>query len=89
MIHPQPKPKRVRLKGKAYTEFRKAVYEREQGICQGCRQYAPLLWGGVFNEYRCGHVSHKKSRGAGGGDTMDNVKWLCFDCHRAEHDGKA
>ena len=84
-----PKHKPVRLKGKAYTEFRKAVYERANGICAGCAGPVPLLdYNGKFNIYTCGHVSHIKSRGAGGSDTLDNVEWRCFSCHMRKHSGR-
>ena len=76
-----PKKKAIRLKGKAYTLFRKAVYERARGMCDECGLPAPLLDDGRFNVFTCGHVAHIRSRGAGGGDTLDNVKWKCWECH--------
>ena len=86
-MKPQPKPKTIRLKGKAYTKFRLEVYEREEGLCQDCGVFVPALIDGRFDEFLCGHVAHIKSRGACGGDTHDNVKWKCFKHHRREHDG--
>lgn len=86
-----PKIKLIRLKGKAKTAFRIALYDREGGLCQGCHKYAPLYYDGTyFHPYYCGHVSHIKSRGAGGADTMDNVMWHCFNCHRdwEDHTGR-
>ena len=80
-IRPDPKIKPIRLKGKAKTEFRKKVFKRAGGMCHDCGNYAPRLWHGVFNRLWCGHVSHIKSYGAGGGDTMDNVHWKCNECH--------
>ena len=76
-----PKPHTVRLKGKAYTAFRKAVHDRARGMCEQCGLPAPLLDDGKFNLYTCGHVSHRKSRGAFGGDTLDNAEWKCYWCH--------
>lgn len=88
MLNSQPKKKAVRLKGKAYSAFRKEVYERENGVCQECETYAPLFdVYGQFNEFTCGHVSHIKSRGSGGSDTLDNVKWKCFKCHNIKEHG--
>ena len=81
-----PKPITIRLKGRKYTEFRQAVHNRANGLCEKCGKWVPMYVHGEFDEYRCGHVSHKKSHGAGGADTMDNAKWLCFNCHRSEHD---
>ena len=83
-----PKPKIIRLYGRDYTEFRESVFNQANGCCWNCGRYVPLYINGEFDEYRCGHVVHKKSRGAGGGDTLDNTEWGCFDCHRAEHDGR-
>ena len=76
MMYPKKKP--VRLKGKAYTEFRYKVFFRAGGICQDCKKWAGIKGPDVFS---IGHVAHIKSRGAGGGDTMDNVRWLCYQCH--------
>ena len=86
---PNPKKKRIKLTGKAYTEFRRKVGERASFHCEKCGVHAPRLWYEKFNLYHCGHVCHKKSRGAGGDDTMDNVWWGCFDCHTAERSWKS
>lgn len=84
-----PKNKPVRLKGKAYTEFRREVYNQANGICSDCGMYAPLVdpISFCFEVFTCGHVSHIKSRGAGGGDTMDNVRWKCYSCHILKEHG--
>ena len=81
MLNPCPKHKPIRLKGKAKTEFRRKVAERAGEFCDVCGVHAPRLWRGRFNRLWCGHVAHIKSYGAGGGDTMDNVKWKCNYCH--------
>ena len=86
---PQPKPPRIKYEGKEYTAFRKKVATSANERCECCDCPAPrLLPEGGFDEYRCGHVSHIISRGAGGSDTLENTKWYCFKCHRAGHDGK-
>jgi len=85
LIRPVPKPKTIRLEGQAYTAFRKEVCDRAHSRCEICGKYAPLLIDGYFDLYGCGHVSHIKSRGAGGSDTLDNVKWSCSDCHYKRH----
>ena len=83
---PVPKKKPVRLSGKAYQKFRKQVWKRAYGFCENCGVYVPLLMPeGGFDKYYCGHVSHIKSRGAGGEDTLENVTWECFSCHSAKH----
>jgi len=88
-MNPQLKEKPIRLKGKAYTEFRKKVFGRAFGNCETCKGHAPLLWYGVFNEITCGHVHHVKSRGAGGEDVLsEDVVWLCYNCHLKTHGPK-
>ena len=81
-MHPCPKRKRIKLKGKAKTEFRKQVFEKYSGTCQSCGRFAPLYdRDGVFDVFLCGHVSHIKSTGSGGEDIFSNVKWECYNCH--------
>ena len=78
---PDPKPEKpVLFSGKKKTEFRKAVYAREKGVCESCRGVAPLYVNGNFNVFSCGHVSHIKPRKIGG-DVMGNVRWECYACH--------
>jgi hypothetical protein len=65
--------------GKHYTEFRHAIYDRCEGICEGCNR------GLVFWEME---VHHKNGRGMGGGkrdDIPKEVLGLCGACHGAEH----
>lgn len=76
----RPKKKPIRLKGAAYTKFRKQVHDRAKGVCEVCGMAAPLVG------FNCGTVSHIKSRGSGGGDTLDNVRWEHWDmCHSKKH----
>jgi 5-methylcytosine-specific restriction endonuclease McrA len=78
----RPKRKPVRLRGAAKKKFRRQVYLRAHGKCAGCGLPAPLYdYDGNFNVFTCGHIAHIKSYGAGGGDTMDNVTWKCYQCH--------
>lgn len=81
-MNPQPKEKPIRLYGKAKQKFREDVCARSMSRCDNCHLFAPLKEGeSGFNLYRSGHVAHIKSYGSGGGDTMDNVGWLCYRCH--------
>lgn len=93
MFNPDPKKKRIVLKGKAKTELKKALYIRAKGRCESCNKLVLLYivdYAGnmVFDLHRCGHIHHEKTVGAGGDDSMENCKYECFDCHRAKHDGK-
>lgn len=79
-FRPQPKIKRKRRKGPAYTKFRKEVYARAKGRCETCDDPAPLMVNGVFDSLFCGHVSHKR-HGSNKEDTMEAVIWECANCH--------
>jgi len=82
-FNPQPKQRVVLLEGKAYTEFKREIYERDKGICQKCgRWFPPLDQEGQFDVFRCAHLSHKKCR-TKYGDVPENAEIGCFDCHIA------
>ena len=77
---------RVRLTGENLKELRRACYDRDQGYC--CECFNPVSdnlpeW--HPNRY---HMAHLKSRGAGGSDSLDNVRTLCASCHMKEHAGR-
>ena len=81
-FNPDPKKKRIELKGAAYTRLRWDAFNRAGGICEYCRGWAPFRQDGVLS----GELSHDPvGRGAGGDDHLDNVKWACFYCHRKKH----
>jgi len=84
MIESFPKTKPIRLKGKAYTNFRKEVFEAFSGRCSDCGKWVPFEGPSVFEQ---GHVSHIKSRGAGGSDILSNVNWKCYNCHIVKEHG--
>lgn len=77
MIYPNQKQKTIRLKDKALTELRIKAYTRDGEMCVECQKWLPLE-GDIYTR---AHMAHKKSRGAGGGDTLDNVEIRCYDCH--------
>jgi len=81
---PCPKEKTIRLKGKAYSKLREEAYNRAGECCEDCGRWLPLTGDTVFN---IAHLSHIKSRGAGGSDTLDNVKIKCFECHIMDEHG--
>ena len=70
---------RVRLTGEALAMLRMRVFIRDGWACKNC---------GARCSWATGHLAHIVSRGAGGSDSMENCRLLCFDCHtgnRAEH----
>jgi len=77
----------VRLYGKALTELRLAVWDRDRGICQKCgdRLYYQARYPGDPLAYDMAHI---KSRGAGGSDTLENTRALCHREHMLEHSGR-
>ena len=86
-VFADPKPKAKRLQGKARQRRKQELYDREGGLCQGCGKPFPLTVEDkngkqVFDYFRCGHMSHIKSQGAGGGDELENLMYHCFWCHR-------
>jgi hypothetical protein len=79
-FNPQPKNPPVRLYGRAKTEFKKRLYKKAGGRCQGKDCGKPLyMTGNLFTDFA--HLAHIISYGAGGGDTEDNCKIKCYDCH--------
>ena len=77
-MKPDPKPKRIKLSVKGYQELREEACKRAMGHCESCFSWCPMS---------NGHLHHVRSRGAGGGDVIDNVMWLCYMCHDKEHRG--
>ena len=84
-----PKKKRIKATPKEWKELRRQVFEREKGICQICGQYAPLHdMDGNYDPFTCGDACHIKSRGAGGDDVLDNLRWVHHTGHMKEHAGE-
>lgn len=74
----------VRLSGKALARLREACFDRDHGRCRRCGDfvyYSPR-WDGDTLAFDMAHI---KSRGAGGSDTLENVRCLCHSCHMKEH----
>jgi hypothetical protein len=83
-MNPDPKKKRVVLKGAAYQKLRYDAYFRAAGRCEYCGDWTPFDSEYVTN----GELSHDPvSRGAGGQDILENVKWSCLVCHGKKHAG--
>lgn len=82
----RPKPRThklvVRLTGKALEQLRLDCYRRDNCRCQECGiRTDPFVSSMAPNSYHMAHIKAKRN----GGDTLDNVRALCGDCHRAEH----
>ena len=90
-----PKQKRIKLTKKQESELRKQVWTEQKGKCADCGDPTLLYetgmdkWGreiNVFNVFTCGHLRHKKGKGAGGNDTIENREIACPKCHsQIEH----
>jgi 5-methylcytosine-specific restriction endonuclease McrA len=80
---PDPKPQRIKLNSKDYSELRKKVWKKQNGLCAECGQWVKLDGDTIFNT---AHLAHIKSRGSGGSDVESNVRILCPFCHlQIEH----
>ena len=73
----------VRLWGAAVGKLRNDCFERDQFKCQECgRGVSPHTFEGAQDHADMAHII---GRGAGGSDTLDNVRTLCHECHMIEH----
>ena len=82
-----PKHKAVILKGKAYTDFKRDIWEnRAKKRCEVCGRCIPLTIDGVFNVFACAHLAHIKRRRVGG-DVPENVLIKCYKCHINDEHG--
>lgn len=68
----QKPEKRIKLKGKDMEALRRACFKRDGYRCTQC---------GEAVSWQSGHMSHIKSKGAGGHDRIDNVTTKCRNCH--------
>lgn len=84
--------------GADWEAQREIVGERAGYVCENCCEPAPLCDLEIECEegimpllIRAGQAAHIIPRRAGGAtrnDNADNLGWLCWVCHRLEHDGK-
>jgi 5-methylcytosine-specific restriction endonuclease McrA len=65
----------IRLHGRHLEQLRLAVFTRDKSACVDCGTH--VAWDGFFR----GHMSHIKSRGAGGSDCLENCVVKCRFCH--------
>jgi hypothetical protein len=76
----------VRLTGRHLEDLRRRCYDRDRHVCvwPGCGVW--LRWLRGYSDSM--HMAHIRGRGAGGSDTIDNVRSLCFHHHiEVEHGG--
>lgn len=57
--------------------IRKRIYGRSGGFCEECHRYILEESG----EWGSMHLSHTRSKGAGGSWDDENLKALCMTCH--------
>src|SRR6185437_14449498 len=74
----------VRLTGEKLARLRLECWMRDLGRCKQCgrKLFFEKRYEGDPLAY---DMAHKKSRGAGGSDTLDNVEAQCHECHMREH----
>jgi len=69
MIHPDPKVKTIRLKGKALHDLYEEVRQRDGELCIACGK-----WVEPGNP-----PHHIEPRGTGGQDVLENLVTVCSD----------
>lgn len=75
----------VRLHGVEMMLLREKVYSRDDGKCVDCKQGVYFFdWEAPVKELIM-ELSHVRSRGAGGGDTLENCVTRCRECHQKSH----
>ena len=68
-----PKTDTTRKKGPAYIAVQEAALKRDEGLCLVCGKPAHK------------EPHHIKYKSEGGGDVVENVGSLCYDCHNLIH----
>ena len=84
-IRKEPRKRKtvVRLRGAEMAELREKVWKRDGCRCVDCDLLLSLIaTPGSPNRME---LSHIKSRGAGGADTMENTCSRCPECHAKSH----
>jgi len=70
---------KLKKPSKAWTMRVDELYERENNHCQCCRKWL---------ERNEAAPHHKKSKGAGGNDLLENLILVCASCHFKIHSGE-
>jgi 5-methylcytosine-specific restriction endonuclease McrA len=75
-MNPQPKHKQIRLPPKEWKNLVIKLIAKKANRCEMCKRLFP-------SNMLAPH--HIKTRGSGGGDTLDNLMCLCKFCHYKIH----
>jgi len=78
------KNKAVKASHAAWAKVSKAVKARHGGRCRICRCRTTVAGSGA-NPNHFGSAHHIVYRSAGGADDLQNLIWLCAECHQKEH----
>src|SRR5579859_3968535 len=75
---------KVRLRGKALADLRyhRWMLDMRRCVVCGVRTFWQARYEGDPQAYGLAHVT---SRGASGGDTLENTRTKCHSCHMQEH----
>lgn len=86
----QDRAKRKRGLAEKARLFREAVWTRDCGECQACKNWCRWPNSTAAWPRRIGHVHHLRGRNVAPEDRYnpDQAVLLCAVCHRAVHDGK-
>ena len=71
-VKPHHKKKRIKLSKDAYVKLKTEMWNKQYQRCGRCNLYTPP---------ETTHFHHIKSRGAGGDDSEENGKIVCWACH--------
>jgi 5-methylcytosine-specific restriction endonuclease McrA len=78
----------VRLYGKDLEKLRRECFERDNYTCVECGTYVEWSDNELYRGYKwrtpVGHMAHIRTK-RNNGDTLDNVRTLCAECHQKEH----
>ena len=72
----------TRLHGPEVGVLRAACFTRDKNLCVECG--SRVYPNAAPEAPRRAHMAHVIGRGAGGSDTLDNVRTLCGVCHLLE-----
>ena len=78
------------------TDQRKAVWERDRGVCQTCSTDTKTLGGGqrLFSSGKLWQADHRRALHTGDGSdvslfSLDNLFTICTPCHRTKNKQEA